>query len=275
MSDLALSPTLAPVAPGAGARLRWAVSDIRTVTWRNLMHIVRVPEAFFFSALQPIMFVLLFRFVFAGAISAPGGSYVNYLMPGIFVQTVCFGAVSTAIGLSEDLHSGMLERFRALPMSRSAVLGGRTTADLVRNGFVIVLMTVVGLIVGFRPQAAPLDYLMACLVMLLFAYSLMWGFAVIGLTAPTAETAQLMSFPVLFPLTFCSSAFVPVQTMPGWLQPFAANQPVSQAVDAARYLMLGGVYHQYADSLWKSIAWSVGLLVILAPFAVRRYRRLV
>jgi len=271
MTDLALAPA---ESPGFSNRIRWALSDIRTVTWRNLMHTIRVPEALFFSSLQPIMFVLLFRYVFSGAIPVAGGSYVNYLMPGIFVQTVCFGAVSTAIGLSEDLHSGLLERFRALPMARSAVLGGRTTADLVRNVFVIVLMTAVGLAVGFRPQPNVADYALACLVMLLFAYSLMWGFAIIGLGAPNAEAAQLMSFPLLFPLTFASSAFVPVSSMPGWLQPFAAHQPVSVAVDAARSLMVGGVYHANG-AVWQSIAWSIGLLLVLAPFAVRRYRNLV
>ena len=260
--------------PTMGSKMRWAIADTKTVTWRNLMHTIRVPEALFFSSLQPIMFVLLFRYVFGGAIPVAGGSYVNYLMPGIFVQTVCFGAVSTAIGLAEDLHSGLLERFRALPMARSAVLGGRTTADLVRNAFVIVIMTVVGILVGFRPSGGVGNYLLACLVIMLFAYSLMWGFAIIGLGAPTAEAAQLMTFPILFPLTFASTAFVPVTSMPGWLQAFAKNQPVSVAVDAARSLMVGGPYHS-AGAVGKSIAWSIALLVVLAPLAVRRYRRLV
>ena len=271
MTDLALA---APAPPSPIAKLRWAASDLKTVTWRNLMHIVRVPEALFFSALQPIMFVLLFRFVFAGAINVPGGSYVNYLMPGIFVQTVCFGAVTTAIGLAEDLQSGLLERFRALPMARSAVLGGRTIADLVRNAFSISIMTMVGLLVGFRPQPNVADYVLACVLMMLFAFALMWGFAIVGLTAANAETAQLMSFPILFPLTFCSSAFVPVQTMPGWLQPFAEHQPVTQCVNAARSLMVGGVYHN-STAVLTSLAWSIGLLVILVPIAVRRYRTLV
>jgi len=217
------------------------------------------------------MFVLLFTFVFGGSIKVPGG-YTNYLMPGIFVQTMVFGAVSTTIGLAEDLQSGLLERFRALPMSRSAVLGGRTSADFMRNMFVIVIMTAVGLLVGFRPQPNALDYALACVIMLLFAYSLMWGFAYIGLAAPNAETAQLMSFPILFPLTFASSAFAPVSGMPGWLQAFAAHQPVTQAVDAARSLMLGGTYTN-TGAIWASLAWSIGLLAILAPLAVRKYRK--
>ena len=263
MTDLATKPS-------AGTSIGWAFSDIKTVTWRNLIRTVRVPEAMFFSTLQPIMFVLLFRYVFS-SIPVPGGSYVNYLMPGIFVQTLSFGAVSTSIGLAEDLQSGLLERFRALPMSRAAVLGGRTSADVVRNVFVIILMTGVGLLVGFRPQSNPRDYLLACLIILLFSYSLMWGFAIIGLKAPNAETAQLMSFPILFPLTFASSAFVNPATMPSWLQGFAENQPVSQAVDAARSLMVGGVYHN-ASAPWVSLAWSIGLLIVFVPLAVRSYR---
>ena len=264
MTDLAARPSLS-------TSVRWSISDIATVTRRNVIRQFRVPESIFFSTLQPIMFVLLFTFVFGGSIVVPGG-YTNYLMPGIFVQTMVFGAVSTSIGLAEDLQSGLLERFRALPMSRSAVLGGRTSADFMRNMFVIVIMTAVGLMVGFRPQPNVLDYALACVVMLLFAFSLMWGFAYIGLSAPNAETAQLMSFPILFPLTFASSCFVQVSSMPGWLQPFAANQPVSQAADAARSLMLGGTYYN-PDSVWKSLAWSVGLLAILAPLAVRKYRK--
>ncbi len=265
MTDLAIRPS-------AGKSLRWALSDIGTVTKRNLIRTTRVPEALFFSSLQPIMFVLLFRYVFGGAIPVQGGSYVNYLMPGIFVQTMCFGAVSTSIGLAEDLQSGLLERFRALPMSRAAVLGGRTSADFVRNCFVIALMTAVGLLVGFRPLPDVAAYALACLIMLLFAYALMWGFAWIGLNAANAETAQLMSFPLLFPLTFASSAFVPVDKLPSWLQGFATHQPVSVTVNAARSLMVGGPYTNH-NAEWAALAWSFGLLAVLVPLAIRSYRR--
>jgi len=202
---------------GLGSRLHWLASDTVTLTRRNLLAITRIPEALFFSTVQPIMFVLLFRYVFGGAIHT-GTDYVNYLMPGIFVQTVAFGAVSTSIGLAEDLQKGLIERFRALPMSRGAVLRGRTTADLIRNIFTIIIMTVVGILVGFRPTTGVLSYLAAVGLILLFAYALSWGFAVIGLSAPNSETAQVMSFPLLFPLTFVSSAFVPVASMPSWLQ---------------------------------------------------------
>ena len=184
--------------------------------------------------LQPIMFTLLFTYVFGGAIHVPGGHYVDFLMPGIFVQTVIFGAMSTAVGLSEDLHKGLIERFRALPMGRSAVLAGRTTSDLVRNVFVVALITAVGFAVGFRIGTNVALFLCGVLLILLFAYALSWGFATIGLSAPNAETAQVMVFPILFPLLFASSAFVPVATMPGWLQAFAEHQPVTQVVERAR-----------------------------------------
>jgi ABC-2 type transport system permease protein/oleandomycin transport system permease protein len=256
-----------------GNALTWTINDVAVVTRRNLIRLMRTPEALFFSSLQPIMFVLLFRYVFAGAIPVPGGSYVNFLMPGIFVQTMCFGAISTAIGLAEDLQTGLLERFRALPMSRAAVLGGRTSADVCRNIFVVGILTAVGFAVGFRPTGGIGNYLLAALLMLLFSYGLMWGFAIIGLAAASAETAQLMSFPLLFPLTFASSAFVPTATMPGWLQAFANNQPVTIAADAARSLMLGGHYSM-PGIIWKSVAWSAGIVLVLAPLAIHRYRKM-
>jgi ABC transporter DrrB family efflux protein len=258
-----------PPATSPLARLRWAVSDTLTIAQRNLLALLRIPEQLFFSTVQPIMFVLLFTYVFGGAIKVPGGHYVNYLMPGIFVQTVAFGAVSTSIGLAEDLQKGLIERFRALPMSRSAVLTGRTTADMVRNVFVVIIITAVGFAVGFRPTTGVLAYVAAILLILLFAYALSWGFAVIGLSASNSETAQVMSFPILFPLIFVSSAFVPVTSMPSWLQGFATYQPVSVTVSACRALMIGG-----PTSKWviQTLAWTVGLLIVLIPLAVRRYR---
>ena len=203
--------TLTPPRPGAPptrsgpmSNLRWLLSDTATLTRRNLLAVTRIPEALFFSTVQPIMFVLLFRYVFGGAIHTDATSYVNYLMPGIFVQTVAFGSVSTSIGLAEDLQKGLIERFRALPMSRGAVLLGRTTADLIRNIFVIIVMTVVGLLVGFRPTTGVLSYIGGVVLILFFAYALSWGFAIVGLSAPNSETAQVMSFPLIFPLTFIS-----------------------------------------------------------------------
>jgi ABC-2 type transport system permease protein/oleandomycin transport system permease protein len=259
----------APSGPSGLGRARWAVLDTLTVTKRNLLAYLRIPESLFFSTVQPIMFVLLFTYVFGGAIHVPGESYVNYLMPGVFVQTVAFGAVSTSIGLAEDLQKGIIERFRALPMSRSAVLTGRTSADTVRNIGTVVIITAVGLAVGFRPSTGVVSYVAAILLILLFAYALCWGFAVVGLSAPNSETAQVMSFPLLFPLIFASSAFVPVSSMPSWLQGFATYQPVSVTVSACRALMLGG---PTAKWVVQSVAWSVGLLIVLVPLAVRRYR---
>ena len=215
------------------------------------------------------MFVLLFRYVFGGAIHTSQANYVNYLMPGIFVQTVALGAVSTSIGLAEDLQKGLIERFRALPMARSAVLTGRTTADLVRNVFVVIIITVVGLLVDFRPTTGVLAYMAGLGLILLFAYALSWGFAVIGLSAPNSETAQVMGFPILFPLIFISSAFVPVSTMPSWLQGFATYQPVSVTITACRALMVGG---STAPWVVRTILWTIGLLAVFIPLSIRRYR---
>jgi ABC-2 type transport system permease protein len=255
-----------------GGRLSWTLQDILTVTWRNLRVLSRNPDAVFFSAVQPVMFVLLFVYVFGGAIKIPGVPYVDYLMPGVFVQTVTFGAVSTAVGLSEDLQKGLIERFRALPMARSAVLAGRTSADLVRNVFTVIIISVVGFAVGFRIGTNFGLFLCGILIVLLFSYSLCWGFATVGLSAPNAETAQLMVFPILFPLIFASSAFVPVQDMPGWLQAFAEHQPVTQVVDAARSLMTGGTL-QDTSSIWQALAWCFGTLIVVVPLAVRKYRK--
>lgn len=250
--------------------LRWAVSDIATIARRNLLTLIRIPISLVFAVIQPVMFVLLFRYVFGGAIRVPTGQYVNFLIPGILVQTTIFGAVGTAIGLAEDLQRGLIERFRALPMARTAVLGGRTVADLARNVLVLVVITVVGIAVGFRPHGGIGPYVEASLLMLFFAYAISWGFAFVGLTAPNSETAQAMTFPIIFPITFASSIFVPVRTMPSWLQDFARNQPVSQAADAVRGLMLG---RPTGNSVWLTLVWGFGALVILAPLATMRYRK--
>ena len=272
MTTIALPNTIRRSAQPTGSRIGWALQDMVTITWRNLRALTRTPEAVFFSTLQPIMFTLLFVYVFGGAIHIPGIPYVDFLMPGIYVQTVAFGAVSTSVGLSEDLHKGLIERFRALPMARSAVLAGRTTADLVRNVFVVLLISAVGFAGGFRISTNVGLFLCGLAIVLLFAYTLCWGFATVGLSASNAETAQIMVFPILFPLIFASSAFVPVSSMPGWLQAFAKHQPVTQVVDAARSLMVGGSL-QNTGAVWASLAWCAGLLLLLVPLAVRKYRR--
>src|SRR4051812_33512636 len=261
-----------PVAPGRRASLRYAIGDGRTIAWRNLKGMQRVPEVVVFSTIQPVIFVLMFRYVFGGAIKVPGVPYVDYLMPGVFAQTVAFGAIQTGIGLAEDLHKGLIERFRSLPMARSAVLAGRTLADLVRNVFVVLLMLAIGYLVGFRIHTDLVGLVAGMAVMLLFGFSLTWIFAIIGLSTSNAETAQAASFPILAPLVFASSAFVVVGSMPGWLQGFAKYQPVSVAIDATRSLMLGGPYASPGKVL-ASILYSIGIIAVFAPLAVRRYRR--
>ncbi len=249
-----------------------ALSDALAVAWRGLITYRRVPQLLVFSTIQPVVFVLMFRYVFGGAIHVPGVNYVNFLMPGIFVQTSVFGAIGTAIGLAADVKSGLLERFLSLPMARSAVLTGRTVADLGRNVFVVVLMSGVGFLVGFRVQTNAFKFVAAMLLVLAFGYALSWVFGTLGLLLRDPESAQAAAFPIMAPLVFASSAFVPVATMPGWLQPFADHQPVSVTASAARALTLGTPATSY---LLQSIGWIVGILLVFIPLAVWRYRRAV
>jgi ABC transporter DrrB family efflux protein len=262
-------------APAGAARRSspaWAVKDTLAIVGRNLTTIYRLPQLLVFSTIQPIIFVLMFTYVFGGAINIPGLTvpYIDYLMPGIFAQTVAFGSVNTAIGLAEDLQKGLIERFRSLPMARSAVMAGRTIADLVRDVFVVLLMLIVGFIVGFRIHTNALVFIGGLLVLLLFAFALAWVFGFIGLATGQAETAQAASFPILAILTFASSAFVSPETMPGWLQWFAEHQPLSVTVDAVRACCIGG---PTATKVFQSILWSVGIIAVFAPIAVRKYRR--
>jgi len=246
------------------------VGDAVTIAWRNLLNIRRNPRLLVFATIQPVIFVLMFRYVFGGAIRVPGISYVNYLMPGIFVQTVVFGSLTTGVGLAEDLNKGLVDRFRSLPMARSAVLLGRTLADLVRNVFVVALMCLVGFAVGWNPTGGPVAVLSGVALVLGFAYSLSWVFAIVGLSVPDSETAQAASFPILAPLVFASSAFVPVSSMPSWLQVFASHQPVTAVVDAVRDLTILGTAGTH---LVSALAWIVGIVAVCAPLAVGRYQR--
>jgi ABC-2 type transport system permease protein/oleandomycin transport system permease protein len=220
------------------------------------------------------MFVVLFVYVFGGAVGLalpPGVTYVDYLLPGIFVQSVTFRASNTAVGLSEDLRRGVIDRFRSMPMARSAVLLGRTTADLVRNVLIIGLMIVVGYLVGFRFQAGVIPALACVALVAAFGFALSWIFAFVSLVVRGAETAQTAGFVLLFPLVFASSVFVPVSSMPSWLQPIAEASPVTLTADAARTLALtGGV----PDSLWGALAWIVGIVAVFVPLSVWRYRRM-
>jgi len=250
----------------------WVVRDALAVAQRNLIVYLRIPQLLVFSTIQPVIFVVMFRYVFGGAISVPNGSYVDYLMPGIFVQTVVFGSMTAAIGLATDLKSGLLERFHSLPMARSAVLAGRTSADLVRNVFVATLMAAVGFAVGFRIHTNVWAFLAGMGLVLLFGYTFTWIFATVGLAVGDPETAQAASFPVMAPLVFASSAFVPVESMPGWLQVFAEHQPVSVTASAIRALFIGGPTTSY---VLQSLAWCGGILLVFVPLAVARYRRTV
>jgi ABC-2 type transport system permease protein len=253
-------------------RLARAARDSFAVAARNLIAYRRVPQLLVFSTIQPVIFVLMFRYVFGGAIRTGNVRYVDYLMPGIFVQTVVFGSLAAAIGLASDMKSGLLERFRSLPMAGSAVLAGRTVADLVRNVFVVALMAAVGFAVGFRIHNGVAPFLLGLVLVLLFGYTMAWVFATVGLVVGDPESAQAAAFPVLAPLVFASSAFVQPSSMPGWLQPFANHQPVSVTVSAARDLVLG---RPAASDVVQALVWMAAIVLVFAPLAIRRYRRAV
>jgi ABC transporter DrrB family efflux protein len=252
-------------------RLRNSAVDIYTLTWRNLLRYVRIPELLIFSSIQPIIFLLLFNYVFGGAIGVPPGtgSYLDFLLPGIVVQTVIFGTTATAVGLADDLSKGMIDRFRSLPIARSAVLAGRTLADLFRNLLVVLLINVVGFILGFRYTGGPGPALAALVVLLFFGFAFSWISATIGLSARDPETVNVVGFVWIFPLVFASSVFVPVETMPSWLRVFAEHQPVTACVNAVRSLVLSGTTDYTAESL----LWSFGIILLFIPLAVWAYMR--
>src|SRR5437764_6679378 len=267
ISNLRATSSLKPLTRPS---LYWTFADALVLAKRHLIQIPRIPEELIFATIQPIMFVLLFRYVFGGAIAVSGTSYVNYLMAGIFAQTVIFGATSTGIGLATDLQRGLVDRFRSLPMAKSAVLTGRTLADLVRNTFVVFVMWMVGLLVGFRPQGDILSLVGAVALLLLTSFAFSWISATIGLLVSSVEAAQSAGFIWLFPLTFASSAFVPTRSMPDWLRAFAEHQPVSLIVNAVRGLLLN---QTDATTIWQALAWCVGILVVFIPLAVWAYGR--
>lgn len=246
--------------------------DTIDITGRYLRRYFRSGTYLILSTVQPITLVLLFAFVFGGAIATPPGvDYVDFLMPGIFVQTVVFNSSDTAVGLADDVRSGIVDRFRALPMSRSAVLNGRALSDSVHNLIAVLLMVVVGYLVGFRFHAGVPAALAAIAMSVLAGLCFVWIAAIFALYIRDAETANASTFIWLLPLTFASSAFVPVSSMPTWLQGFATYQPVSAFVDAVRALCLGG---PTAGPMRLALIWAVALLVVTVPIAVRAYRRL-
>jgi len=262
-----------PPPPATRSGLPRVVTDALVMTRRNLLKYRRIPTLLFFSTIQPIMFVLLFVYVFGGAVEfGSARNYATFLLPGIFAQTSVFGSTTTGIGLADDINKGLIERFRSLPMSRSAVLIGRTLSDSARNLFVVVLMTIVGYLVGFRFEGGPLRAVAALALAVLFGFSFSWISAAIGLSVRDVETAQAAGFVWVFPLTFASSAFVPTETMPSWLQAFARVNPVTVTVDTLRALTLG---EPATPSLWYMLAWIAGILAVFVPLAVRQYRRAV
>ncbi len=256
--------------PLARPRIYWTISDALVLAKRHLIQMPRIPEEVVFATIQPIMFVLLFRYVFGGAIAVPGLSYVDFLMPGIFAQTVIFGATTTGVGLANDLQKGLVDRFRSLPMAKSAVLTGRTLSDMVRNTFVVIVMWSVGLLVGFRPQGPVIYWFAGAGILILTSFAFSWISATIGLLVRSVEAAQSAGFIWLFPLTFASSAFVPPQSMPGWLKAFADHQPVSLIVNAVRGLLIN---KPDVPTILQALAWCVGILIVFIPLAVWAYGR--
>jgi ABC-2 type transport system permease protein len=253
--------------------LAHATSDTLVLAKRSILRIPRQPDLLVGFTVQPIMFVLLFVYVFGGAIETPGfDDYTDFLIPGIIVQSVAFGGFVTALGLSEDLKKGLIDRFRSLPMWGPAVLTGRVLADVGTNIIQLVIMFTVGFIVGFWFSTSVLEVIAGIALLLLIGYAFSWVFAFIGLTASSPEAANAYGFTVLFPITFISSAFVPTDTMPSWLEPIAENNPFSTMVDAARALFLGT---PAGNDVWGAVAWCVGIIAVFAPLSAWRYRRAV
>ncbi len=271
MTAVAAPRAASPDAPGLLVRGRWAVSDTLTITRRNLLVWMRVPAYIVFTVIQPVMFVLMFRYVFGGAIrvNVPGG-YVNFLMPGIIGQTAAFATFGTAIALAQELKKGVIDRLKSMPMARSAVLAGRLVADTARMLVTILIVVGVGYAVGFRFENGAVPAVFMVVLAVVFGLAICCIAAFTGLAIGDEESVQAFGLIWLFPITFLSSAFVPIASMPGWLQAFANNQPVTYVINTMRALALGGPIE--AD-LWKSVAWLAGIFVVFAPLAVRAYRR--
>lgn len=245
-------------------------TDIKVLTWRNLIYYTRVPQLIIFSTIQPVLFLLLFTYVFGGAIKTSVDNYITFLMPGIIIQTTLFGSMMTGIALSTDLSKGIMDRFRSLPIAHGAILAGRTIVDIIRNIFVVAIMLGLGYLIGFETNAPFGDFLLGILIALLFGFVFSWISATIGLAVKNPETAQVAGFIWLFPLIFASSIFVPVSTMPDWLQTFAKHSPITYTVDAVRALWLG---RDFEDALIYSSLWSIALLLIFIPLAIRAFKR--
>jgi ABC transporter DrrB family efflux protein len=250
--------------------VRRLVTDTMIIAERNLVRLPRSPDLLLAFTVQPIMFVLLFRYVFGGAINTGGIPYVEFLIPGIIVQNIAFGGFVTALGLNEDVHKGLIDRFRSLPMARPAVLAGRTLSDVVTNLLSVCVLVITGVIIGFSFNAGVLEVVAGFGLLLLFGYAFSWVFALVGLLVSSPESANSAGFLAVFPLTFISSAFVPVQSMPSVLRAFANVNPFTIVVDAMRHLWIGAPAHNY---VWGAVVWSLVIVAVFAPLAVARYRR--
>ena len=249
--------------------MRRLVTDTMVIAERNLMRIPRQPDLLLAFTVQPVMFVLLFVYVFGGAISTPGYEYVDFLIPGIIVQNIAFGGFVTALGLAEDLNKGLIDRFRSLPMARAAVLAGRTIADIATNTLSVLVLLVTGLIIGFSFHANVVEILLGFVLLLLFGYAFSWIFALLGMVVSSPEAANSLGFIAVFPLTFISSAFVPTDSMPAALEWFADINPFTIVVNAMRALWLGA---PAGDYVWGAFVWAFVLIALFAPLAVHRYR---
>lgn len=250
-----------------------AVSDSLTMIKRSSMHIIRNTDQLLGTFFQPIMFLVLFATVFGGAISESlpkGISYLDFLMAGIIVQTVAFGSTTTAIAVAYDMKKGIIDRFRSLPMSNLAVLNGHVISDMFRNSISTVVMIVTGLVIGFRPEATLMDWFAITGILLLFTLAFSWLAAIVGVIAKSVEAVQWLTFVIIFPLTFASSAFVPTYNMNSVLKAFAENQPITQVVEAVRALILGTPIGSYG---WKAVLWSIAILVVSLPVASWLFRR--
>ncbi|MDP4013523.1 MAG: ABC transporter permease [Candidatus Nanopelagicales bacterium] len=262
------------------SRLSGAIGDTLTISRRNLTRLFRVPDSIVFGIVQSVMFVLLFTYVFGGAIAVPGESYVEFLMGGIFVQTVAFSSATTTISMAEDLQRGIIDRFRSLPMAKGAVLAGRTVSDLAFSGVTVAAMAITGLLVGWRTHSSVADIVAGIALLFLFAYSFLWIGAVIGMSVRSPEIAQTAGLIWLFPLTFISNAFVPLETMPTWLQPVAEWNPISSVVLAVRELFgnlpagydAGGSFPMQYPILMSVVSCLV-LLAVFIPLGIARYRK--
>ncbi len=253
--------------------LAYAAGDTLVLAKRSFLRIPRQPDLLVGFTVQPIMFVLLFVYVFGGAIQTPGyDNYAEFLIPGIIVQSMVFGGFVTALGLAEDLKKGLIDRFRSLPMWGPAVLTGRVTADIGTNIIQLTIMLCVGFAVGFWFSSSPPEVVAGLVLCLLIGYAFSWVFAFIGLIASSPEAANAYGFTILFPVTFISSAFVPVATMPDWLQPIAEHNPFSTMVDAARSLFIG---IPAGNDVWLAVAWCFAIIAVFGPLSAWRYRRAV